>query len=263
MNGTIRHATRPSAAALALAALVATGAAAVGAHRLQDADVPTVRQEQTKVEFPVRLAPVPTDEPEAEPGPTQVLLGTALRDKTIFGVDVYAYGLYVEPRPARERLAAWEDVAAKERTRYERLYRALYAGEPIPKTLRIVFVRDVDGEDVADAFEGALAPRVRRAAEELELDDATSALARFRTFFELDRLRKGNEILISADAEGRLTTRVAGELAPAIGSPALAWALFDVYLGEDPIEERGKRELVGRLDELFELDLPPPEEGAR
>jgi hypothetical protein len=216
----------------------------------------SVIQKDTKVAFPVVRHAVPTDAPDAPETPVHHLAGTALRDKTIFGVDVYAYGIYLEPRAAQRILARWKGTDAAKLAKDEEFYAALYSGEPLAKTLRMVFVRNVDGEDVAEAFEEGLAPRIARAAKEpYSLPDATEELARFKGYFSLDKLKKGNEVVISVDEAGRLTTEVAGEIKPPIQSPALAWAMFDVFLGDDPIEERGKREVVGRVPELLATDL--------
>ena len=243
-------------ACLALPALLALASPApVFAPAVQET-IPTVRQKDTKVEFPVRVDAVPTDAPDAKSAGVQHLVGTALRDKTIFGVDVYAYGLYLDPYAAQEHLAAWKGKSLKELQKDRGLYQAIYAGKPIPKTMRLVFVRNVDGEDVADAFEDSLAPRVKRAAAELELDDATEELAQFKTYFSLDKLRKGNELWISADASGQVTTRVAGQLMPPIQSQGLCWALMDTFVGDKPIEDRGKKELISLLPELLSKELP-------
>ncbi|MEO0649318.1 MAG: chalcone isomerase family protein [Planctomycetota bacterium] len=244
-----------------LTCLGLTALLTLGATSAPQEPVKTVRERQTKVEFPVRIAPAPTDAADAKPGPDQVLAGMALRDKYFVGIDVYAFGLYVDPRAVEAQLGAWKDKSAKELGRDQSFYDALYAGEPIPKSLRMVFVRNVDGEDVADAFEGSLKPRVKRAKDELELGDATAALATFKGFFSLDKLRKGNEVLISVDAKGRLTTRVDGQVMPAVDSPALAWALFDVFLGTKPIEDKGKRDVIARMPEVFDGLGEPASDG--
>ncbi|MHC4263598.1 MAG: chalcone isomerase family protein [Planctomycetota bacterium] len=245
-----------------LAAFLASSLGLTFAGAASFQDVPTVRQKDTKVDFPVRIQPVPTDAPDAKPGAEEHLVGTALRDKTIFGVDVYAYALYLEPRAAQANLARWGDATAKQLAKDDAFYTAIYAGEPIAKTMRLVFVRNVDGEDVAEAFEGSLAPRVRKAKDSLELGDGTAALATFKGYFSLDKLRKGNMVEFSIDTNGRLTTRVAGQVMPAIDSPALAWALIDTFIGDDPIEDKGKRDLVSMVPELLDRELPPaPAEG--
>jgi hypothetical protein len=243
-------------AVVPLAAPAVVPLAAPGAS-LHTASQDSRRQPDTKVVFALRQAPVPTEAPDAEPGPSERLVGMALRDKTIFGVDVYAYGLYLEPYAAQEHLAEFGEASAKQLAKDERLYAALLDSPRIPKSLRLVFVRDVDGEDVVAAFEESLRPRIARARDQLELGDASADLERFRGFFALDQLRDGNELRFSWSAEGVLTTEVAGELRPALHSPALCWALFDVYLGRDPIEEQGRRDLIALLPELLDETLPP------
>ena len=54
-------------------------------------------------------------------------------------------------------------------------------------------------------------------------------------------MRRGAEIVFSCGPAGRLAMTVDGAERPPIESRALCRALFDVYLGEDPIERDGKR----------------------
>lgn len=240
--------SKPLVAAIA-AALCASSAALV-----QDGAVEIVRESATKVEFPVVRSALG---PRADvPGGPQHLTGTAVRDKTIFGVDVYAYGLYVDPWVAQERLAAFDDHSAKALGKDAAFYDALMAPE-LPKTLRLVFVRNVDADDVVEAFEGSLEPRIAKAVKERELPDATADLEAFKAFFDLAKLRKGNELVFSWVGGDTLRTAVNGELKPELVSPGLCWALFDVYLGADPIEESGKKKLAARVPGILDAELPP------
>ena len=50
---------------------------------------------------------------------------------------------------------------------------------------------------------------------------------------------------------GRLATSVGGDERPPINSRALCGALFDVYLGEDPISDDGKRRVVAGFPGLL------------
>jgi hypothetical protein len=48
-----------------------------------------------------------------------------------------------------------------------------------------------------------------------------------------------------------LNSTVVGETRPPISNQALCWALFDVYLGRNPISSGGKRSVVSRVPELL------------
>lgn len=205
-------------------------------------DASTVLEPRSEVAFPTSL-PVPGSED------VQVLTGMGLRTKTIFSVKVYAFGLYVDADGARERLARWKGKDAETLMDDERFYAALLERE-FAMTLRLVMCRGVGGEDMRDAFENALRPRVK-AAKEREMFGGNKALNEFRTFFSEDKLEKGVELIFRATPEGRLATFIDGEAQPVIENKALCWALFDVYLGRSPVEKQGKRRLVARFPALL------------
>src|SRR5688572_21188123 len=114
----------------------------------------TVTEPNTKVPFPVELQ---------TPAGVQALAGTGVRTRTMLQVKVYAFGLYVDPAGARTGLAAWRGKSANDLNHDETLYRELLRGT-FPMTMRLVMTRDVGGSQMAEAFDGALAPRVAQAA---------------------------------------------------------------------------------------------------
>ena len=132
------------------------------------------------------------------------------------------------------------------------LYKALLQ-PTATKELRMRFCRDVDAEDVVEAFEESLEPRIlaRRKAAEGTKESKLEDLNTFRKFFSLDELKEGNELRFTWHADGTLCTVVNGERKPDLKSQDLAWALFDVYLGNDPISDDGKRDLVARIPGLL------------
>ncbi len=199
---------------------------------------------EKKVPFRVRTL-APDGETEL------VLCGTAVRDKRIvFNFDVYAYGLYVDAVRAPEVLAPWKG-KDREALAADPSFYAELARDGFAKSLRLVFLRDVDGKDVEEAFRDWLRPRIERAREQREWPDAKQHLAAFRKLFDRDEFEKGDEILLTWMPENRLFVTIEGKLHEPIESPALCWALFDVYLGEDPIEKRGKERLVARVPGLL------------
>ena len=69
---------------------------------------------------------------------------------------------------------------------------------------------------------------------------AAAALATLRGYLDVDEVRRDAEIVFSCGPAGRLAMTVDGGERPPIESRVLCRALFDVYLGEDPIEQDGK-----------------------
>ena len=220
----------------------------------------TVKEKATKVEFPVSL-PTPGASADAAPHDSLHLLGATVREKTIFGVHVYAYGLYVDPYGAQNTLRdtyRWQD--AKKLGKSDGFFSATLNGE-FTKSLRMVFVRKVDGEDVAKAFRSDLPPRIataEAAAKEAGKDwpESTKAFETFQTYFDVDKLVKGSELVLTWHADGRVSSRVLGEDQVDLVAPALGWAIFDLFLGEDPLEKSKRKHLAARAPELLNLELP-------
>lgn len=195
-----------------------------------------VTEPNTGVKFPVELQ-------------AQALTGTGVRTRTMLKVKVYAFGLYVDPAGARSALTSWRSKSAGELARDQALYNELLKGV-FPMTLRLVMTRDVGGDQMASAFNEALAPRVAQ-ADTRGMPGGAAALAQFRGFFSSD-LKNGTELLFArSGGGGKLTVSIGGQQVGEIDNAALAWALFDVYLGTKPISDDGKKTVVARLPEIL------------
>ncbi len=214
------------------------------------AAVPLCAQQVATVEEPSSKVPFPTELTVPGGSATQVLTGTGIRVKTFLKVKVYAFGLYVDPDGARSTLSAYKDMSASTLERDQAFYRRIL-DQDFAMTLRLVMTRDVGGEDMADAFDGALRPRVQKAAAEMGMPEAETALDQFRGYFSLGEMTKGAEIVFSCSPDGRLTTSVKGEPQSSIESETLCWALFDVYLGEKPISGDGKKKVIARFPQIL------------
>lgn len=215
--------------------------------------VPTVEEPRSEVEFPRWMD---------FPGGKQPLhlLAVGLRTKTIFAVKVYAFGLYLDARAAAAALRDYRGLRPKDRRKSRAFYRALLNGD-FSKGLRWVMTRDVDGEDIAEAFAESLEPRLEKLARSAKPEVVAAdraALARFKTFFS-DELEEGTELVFAWHPGGRLVTRIGGKVMGEVKSHNLALALFDVYLGSDPISEDAKEAFADALPGFLDLaaGLPP------
>jgi hypothetical protein len=229
---------------LALVLLVTVSVSAVA----QLPSPATVNEPLSGTPFPVSLTP---------PGGTTPhwIVGTAVRQRTILRLQIYAYGLYVDPEGAR---AAFSRFAGVPKTTLERdadFHRRLLDLD-VAVALRLVMMRTVDGDDVAEAFDDALRPRMAQVVTHTASADELVALERFRKYFDVQEVRIGTEIVFSCGPAGRLATSVGGEERPPINSRALCQALFDIYLGEDPISDEGKRNMIAGFPGLL---APAPE----
>lgn len=227
---------------------------------LQDTpDKKEIIEERTEIAFPIRRT-IPADKETKGSQPTIVeLAGMGVRDKYFINAKVYAFGWYVEPKAARKALTPWIGKTPKEMSRDEKFSKAACA-DGFMKSLRLVFFRDVDGEDVAEAFDDSLEPRIKTAAKTMKMKDATKDLATFRAIFDAGEIKDGDEILFDLGPGGRIDTYLRGKSAGRIVSPALSWALQDVYLGMDSIEDNEeKARMIERLPET--VLKPEPKEG--
>ena len=227
-------------ASLLLIVVLATGPApAAGQETAPD----MVREPSSGTPFPVLLTP---------PGGTtrHWLAGMGIRQRTIFRLKIYAFGLYVDPTGARAALSGFAGIPAAELQRDARLYRRLLDLD-FGMTLRLVMTRTVGGGDIASAFDDALRPRLARAATGAGGPDPAAALDQLRGYLDMDEVSRGTEILFSCNPAGRLATAVGGNERPPIDSRPLCRALFDIYLGEDPISRDGKRSLIAGFPGLL------------
>ena len=212
----------------------------------------TVVEPESGTPFPAVLTPPGAAAPHR-------LMGTGVRKRTFLRVQVYAFGLYVEPAGAAAALAEFAGTAAEVLERDPAFTRRLLALD-FGMALRLVMTRTVGGGAVADAFDDALRPRLPRAGPRAAA--AAAALARLRRQLDVDEVRRGAEIVFACGPAGRLATSVDDAGRTAIESRALCRALFDVYLGPDPIERDGKRDAVAGLVDLLAGGVSEPDSGA-
>ena len=155
----------------------------------QEATEATVLEPSSKVPFPVHLG---------IPGHSEqhMLTGTGIRTKTFLKVKVYAFGLYVAEDAARTALSGFAGQSAKDLEKNDEFYAKLLE-MGFPMTLRLVMTRNVGGDDMADAFEGALRPRVQAAAAEKNMPGGEAALEGFRTYFNVEEMTKESELVFT------------------------------------------------------------------
>ena len=172
-----------------------------------------VVEPRTKVSFP-----------EGQDGMT--LLGTGVRTKTFLKVKVYAIAFYVSDTALSGRLAKFRG-----RTADPEFYRELVTGD-FPKQVVMTFVRDATAEQVRDAFYESL-PGVDRARLDV-----------FSSHFGAPR--EGDSYVVRWAPGGVLEVTAAGQTKAPIKDKAFATAVFAIWLGEKPIQEDIKRDLVAR-----------------
>ncbi len=152
------------------------------------------------------------------------LLGVGLRTKTFLKVKVYAVGLYASDAAVAGSLAQ-----AKPGT--PAFYRELVSGD-FDKQITMKFVRYLSADQIQGAFR-----------ETLEAADAQK-VNQFVSYF--GELKVGQEVALRWAPGGSLQTTVAGVAKPEIKDPKFAGAIFGIWLGEKPIQDDIKKDLVSR-----------------
>jgi hypothetical protein len=154
------------------------------------------------------------------------LLGVGVRTRTMLKVKVYAIGLYVDDAALTGPLAVH-----KGKTSSPEFYRDLVWGD-FPKQVVLKFVRDVTASQIQGAFREAL-PTANK-----------SRVDAFAEYFGDTKV--GQEYVIRWAPGGVLQTTVAGAAKPPIEDKDFAAAVFGIWLGEKPIQDDLKRDLVAR-----------------
>lgn len=216
---------------LLMATVLAAGAPAAAA---QD-PVPLVKEAETGIQFPAWL-----EAPSGEGRVREDLLGVGVREKTIFKVNVYAMGLYVDATAAAPLLRKAAGPLERKKALKDKAFQAVLLRDEIGKTLRWVMARDVGGEDIAAAFADSLEPRIKaRIKTDEDKKAAAAALESFRAYFTSE-LTEDTELVFHWEPGGRLHTRIGGVEKGTIVNLTLCESLFDVYLGADPISSAAK-----------------------
>ncbi|HYA63152.1 MAG TPA: chalcone isomerase family protein [Candidatus Sulfotelmatobacter sp.] len=155
------------------------------------------------------------------------LLGVGLRTKTMLKVKVYAIGLYVADSAISGPLKGKAGTPA--------LYGELLNGD-FKKKVVMKFVRNVSADQVREAFHDALKGVGGKTDEWI-------------AYF--GDIRSGQECVIAWTPGVGLETKVVGVDKQAINDKAFASAVFGIWLGDKPIQEDIKKDLVARAAELL------------
>jgi hypothetical protein len=197
---------------------------------------PTFQEEATGHPYPTRV--------EVD-GHEHVLVGAGAEKKhfLFLSFNVFSLGLYVKPEDARSKLEPWIGREPKQVVADPAVYRAIN-DHAIEKSMRMVVARDVTGDDLRDGFRDALVPRLK---DRSDADAGLDALAQYMGYFEDRKLPDGTVLFFTCHSGGTLETRIATEQQAPIDSPALCWALVDTFLGDQPMNESLKKDLVRKL----------------
>jgi hypothetical protein len=151
-------------------------------------------------------------------GKRLALNGMGVHEVTLFGVDVYVAGLYLE-RKMSNSMAVLSDHGTKH--------------------MIIRFKRDVDRSDLLERVRDELRPTLRRqrAGVRAELN---------RILGTLRAVRSGHTLTLTMKKTGWIEVRQNGGLRARSKNPALASYLLATWVGPRPLSSDLKRNLLGR-----------------
>mmetsp|Transcript_38532 Transcript_38532/g.46573 ORF Transcript_38532/g.46573 Transcript_38532/m.46573 type:complete len:309 (+) Transcript_38532:127-1053(+) len=195
-------------------------------------------------------------------------LGSGVRSKSIFGpfaVQVYAVALYVEADLCAKELGVRER-GGLEFNSDSTFCDAILDGV-FDKTIHIQLVRSISGEQFTDALNEMLEPRMKFTGN-------LGIFSEFLSVFEGMSLDAGTEVLLTwkAAGEGELQVAVrptdsaqsAAEMSSTplktFQSPFLSRALFEVYLGGEPVSEDAKASFAKGAELLLDSERTNREE---
>jgi len=168
-----------------------------------------VAEPRTGVRFPARVGDMS-------------LLGVGLRTKTFLKVKVYAIALYVPDSALAGPLKGKSAPA---------LCHELVWGD-FAKEIHLHLVRDVSASQMQESIRDAL-----EHADKARLDTFVSYFGDIKT---------GEEYVLRWAPGGTLETIAKGTPKPPIPDKNFAAAVFGIWLGDEPIQEDIKRDLVAR-----------------
>ncbi|KAK7244055.1 hypothetical protein RIF29_38873 [Crotalaria pallida] len=179
------------------------------------------------------------------------LFGTGYREKVfaIIGVKVYAAGLYLNQSIISE-LNDWKGQSKDAIQGSSSLFKTIFQSS-LEKSLQIILVRDVDGKTFWDALSDAISPRI---AEPTTADE--TGLSTFRSIFQDRPLKKGTFIFLTWLNPSRLLVSVSSNgvtstVDASIESANVASALFDVFLGDNPVSPSLKASVAEGLSQAL------------
>jgi hypothetical protein len=150
------------------------------------------------------------------------LTGTAVREATVFKLDVYAVGSYVG---AGEALG--DDPAA-----------AIVAAEA-PKRIVMEFVRDVEADRVTGAY--------REGIEKNFGDDTGAFAADLETLLAFfgDDVASGDRLVLTYLPGTGIFARHGERVSDPLNNPALARAVWTIWFGDDPVSKDMRERMAG------------------
>ena len=182
------------------------------------------------------------------------ITGHAAREKTMFAIDIYACGHYVDADEARAELWKWKGKTAAELAD-DNDFREKLVTPGFARTLRLHLARDLDTEDFHEAFDDSLEPRVETLVED-GVKGSMKDIGKLKGYFKAEELFEGTKIDLTWIGSTLHVAQDAKQLGT-IESDALCRAMWDIYFGDDPIQTKMPRKLVELFPKILDTAKKP------
>lgn len=184
------------------------------------------------------------------------LVSAGVRLMTPLKVQVYALGLYTDPKLASMALSRWLDADAGRLLADKSFWEALTSPESsLPRTFRMQVVREVSGKHMQQGFDRGLVPRVKYAARKEGLPGGKDNLRIFNAAFKnAGQLKEGQEILIRCLGHGKLRLEIEGRPPVELDSPALVHCFLDMFLGEKSVAPNVKECIAVGFESILRIN---------
>ncbi|KAF6264171.1 chalcone isomerase [Scenedesmus sp. NREL 46B-D3] len=154
--------------------------------------------------------------------------------------------MYVDAHGAKKALHKYKGEDLDELMANQKLFDELVGNTHFERSLRLVIsFGSLKRTQFINALEERLKPELAKAKE------PDSTMKAFEGLFEGVNFKKGTEIAFATHHQGQLVTQIDGKQVGTIQSPALVKALFDVYVGPDPVSADAKNSIAKGLVALM------------
>ena len=186
-------------------------------------------EQATKTDFPVALCN------NSKPCPD--LAGLGVRAKKLLGplkINIYSVGIYVDGPAVKKALSSkYKEKSEGDISKDPKLFEEIISSSSYEKSLRLVIsYGNLKRSQFLDALQERLEPKLAKAGEKGTIDA-------FKKLFDDVSFKKGSEIVFVQEG-GKLVTKIDGKSKGTIASTSLCGALFDIYLGSDPVAPEAK-----------------------
>jgi len=183
---------------------------------------------------------------------TKRLAGVGVRKKSILGlknINVYAFGIYVDKNSLKEKFVdKYGKMSVTELKDSKEFYEDVI-GNDLSLTVRLEIVYGkLSIGSVRSAFEESIGNRLQKFSGSPNKE----LLQRFTSQFKDDhKLPRGTKIHITRFPGHVLQTKIDENEVGRIQSQLLCRSLFDLYIGEDPLDKQAKEKIGVGLASLL------------